>query len=78
MTMEDINRRINQSPVTSFAVAANDWNKHECNSDSDVCGCEFRFNCTQCGVSVVMFGEEMPLYIGNGGKCQRCFYGIRE
>jgi hypothetical protein len=74
----DNRRRIAALPVTTFAVAALCWQRHECDSDSDVCGCVFRFDCTQCGAAQTIFGESMELFIGNGGKCESCHHGIRE
>lgn len=77
MTMEDIERRIRALPRCTFAVAALDWFRHKCKSESDVCGCKYRFNCTQCGAPCAAYGESMPVLIGIGGKCDTCHYGVR-
>lgn len=65
-----------KNAVTSFDLAVADWRRHECDSENDVCGCRFYFNCTQCGRPQTVDGESMPMYEGNGGKCEACQYGI--
>jgi hypothetical protein len=74
--MNQIEREIAALPVSTFAVAAVEWQKHECASDSDVCGCAFRFSCTRCGLPQVAYGESMPFLIGIGGLCEGCHYGV--
>jgi len=74
--MDQIGRQIAALPISTFAVAAVEWQAHECDSESDVCGCEFQFNCTRCARPQVCYGESMPHLIGIGGLCEGCYYGV--
>jgi hypothetical protein len=74
--MNDLERRIAAFPVSTFAAAAVEWQKHECDDESDVCGCTFQFKCTRCGKPQTTFGESMPELIGIGGLCEGCHYGV--
>lgn len=48
----------------------------DCSGSSDVCVCEFRFACSECGREVVAHGDEMHQYAEFKGKCQPCELGI--
>jgi len=64
-----------QGQAFSFAQRKAQWERHECPSDSGVCGCSFDFHCESCGNTVVTAGESMPTYIGIGGVCDNCHFG---
>ncbi len=60
----------------TFKQAQKAWADHECGGDSDVCSCQFTFNCSRCGRKQTVSGEEMPQSIDIGGVCEACFVGV--